>query len=165
MVEEGDDRAPPEGGSRDDRHGRTPSACRRQGKFWLSLDERDMCMGPGTEGSVAFLAPRAPTDFARELLLLLGLSAWQLVKILSNRVTLWLVSEDHKCNNAWLVPFFWGKGYPIWRNSPLLVLWEKEEAKKNRQRKKSPPGNMIRDAGTGGEGGREGGREVSKHVS
>lgn len=56
---------------------------------------------------------------------------------------------------------FLGKGYPIWRNSPLSVLWEKDAAEKNRQRRQPPPENMRRDAGTGGEGG----KEVSKHVS
>lgn len=56
---------------------------------------------------------------------------------------------------------FWEKGYPIWRNSPSSVFWEKEETEKNRQRRQSPSGTMRRDAGTGEEGG----REVSKPVS
>lgn len=42
-------------------------------------------MEPDVKGSGAFLVCWAPTDFARELLLLPGLSAWQLVRILSKK--------------------------------------------------------------------------------
>lgn len=44
-----------------------------------------------------FLAAQTPTNFVSDILLLPGLSAWKLVEIGNSRLTLWLVSGDHKC--------------------------------------------------------------------
>lgn len=71
---------------------------------------RGLHMEPDVKGSGAFLVCWAPTDFARELLLLPGLSAWQLVRILSKKKTLLSRCRDkdntspHLWENPWMAP-------------------------------------------------------------
>lgn len=85
-----------------------------------------------------FPASQTPTNFVSAILLLPSLSAWQLVEIGNSRLTLWLVSGDHRCRSCKANTIYWGRIIQ-YGETALLVLWEKEDEKK---RKQSSPGTV-----------------------
>ena len=54
-------------------------------------------------------------------LLLPSLSAWQLVEIGNSRLTLWLVSGDHRCRSCKANTIYWGRIIQ-YGETALLVL-------------------------------------------